>query len=552
MHSALYKLFMLSNKAALRRTFRGMKTVRGALLVLFTLGLVATMIVPQAIAALTIRSRPNALNFAGMLEPYAPLVLLVMVMFIVFTNAGEKAIYFSPPEVDFLFPAPFTRRELLIYKLIKTVVGLLVMSLLFSIVLMVYFRSWSISFVGLLLVMSMLQLLGMTMAMLGQIVSEASYTRSRRILLSIIMVVLFLGLGQIAARVQSLGIAEVSATLNHSAVLRVLLSPFLVFTHVLFAANWSAALVGWAALALTIDVFLLILVLKLDANYLESAAAISQKVYERIQRARMGGGVGIPPSARSARLRLPQFPRLSGAGPIAWRQMLLAIRTSRHMFIAAFGLAVVFVVFNLSVRSAPNGPGGQVAPLMGIGLTAYLSFIFSMQLPWAFRGDIDHIDFLKTLPIHPLVVVVGELGGGVLLLTLIQVLMLAVFAAVAQAGALSSVIALAFALPFNAILFSLGNLLFLIYPVRLVSGTTFDFQTFGRMMLFFMLQVLLMFPMFGIPAALGGLAYFVCGYSLLAFALTAWLILVLEVAPILVLVSWAFQKFDPSTQTPGS
>ena len=53
-------------------------------------------------------------------------------------------------------------------------------------------------------------------------------------------------------------------------------------------------------------------------------------------------------------------------------------------------------------------------------------------------------------------------------------------------------------------LFSLSNLLFLIYPVRLLVGTTFDFQTFGKMMLFFMLQMLLMIPLFGIPAALGG------------------------------------------------
>ncbi len=38
---------------------------------------------------------------------------------------------------------------------------------------------------------------------------------------------------------------------------------------------------------------------------------------------------------------------------------------------------------------------------MGIGFMAYLTFIFSMQLPWAFRGDIDHMDFLKSLPVAP-------------------------------------------------------------------------------------------------------------------------------------------------------
>ena len=297
---------------------------------------------------------------------------------------------------------------------------------------------------------------------------------------------------------------------------------------------------------------MLLLILKLDADYLEAAAAYSQKLYERILRARIGGGVAMPAGARAGRFRLPQPPWLVGAGPIAWRQMLLAIRTSRHMFIICLGFAVVFIAMSLSIAPGRDGPGARFAPSMGIIMTMYLSFIFSMQLPWAFRGDVDHIDYLKTLPMHPMILTVGELGGGVLLLTLIQLGMFAVFAAVAPAGVAITLIAAAFTLPFNGILFSLGNLLFLIYPVRLVSGTTFDFQTFGRMMLFFMLQMLLMFPLFGIPAALGGLAYLVSGYSPAAFALTAWLVLVAELAPIVMLVAWAFQRFDPSTETPAA
>ena len=41
MHPALFKLLMLSTKAALRRTLRGTKTVRGAFLLLFALGFFA-------------------------------------------------------------------------------------------------------------------------------------------------------------------------------------------------------------------------------------------------------------------------------------------------------------------------------------------------------------------------------------------------------------------------------------------------------------------------------------------------------------------------------
>ena len=42
------------------------------------------------------------------------------------------AISFRPAEVDFLFPAPFHRRELLIYKLAKMLLGTVFMALIFS------------------------------------------------------------------------------------------------------------------------------------------------------------------------------------------------------------------------------------------------------------------------------------------------------------------------------------------------------------------------------------------------------------------------------------
>ncbi len=109
--------------------------------------------------------------------------------------------------------------------------------------------------------------------------------------------------------------------------------------------------------------------LKLDANYIESAATISQKVYERIRRTKQGGGVAMPVGARAGRLRLPPLPWLAGAGPIAWRQLLLAMRTSRHMLIITLILVVTFGTgFALSAQGGQSpGPGGPtVLPAIAI------------------------------------------------------------------------------------------------------------------------------------------------------------------------------------------
>src|SRR5262249_40368054 len=89
MHPALFKLFALSTRAALRRTLRGARTVRGALLLLFTLGFVALTVGPSIASAILLNGRPDTAPLAGALEPSVPLLLLVFCLLFVVTSAGE-------------------------------------------------------------------------------------------------------------------------------------------------------------------------------------------------------------------------------------------------------------------------------------------------------------------------------------------------------------------------------------------------------------------------------------------------------------------------------
>ena len=83
-----------------------MKTVRGAFLLLFTLGFFALMIGPQVMMAVMMGNRPELQPFAGASSPFATPALFAFTLLIVFTSAGEAAVYFAPAEVDFLFSAP--------------------------------------------------------------------------------------------------------------------------------------------------------------------------------------------------------------------------------------------------------------------------------------------------------------------------------------------------------------------------------------------------------------------------------------------------------------
>ncbi len=75
------------------------------------------------------------------------------------------------------------------------------------------------------------------------------------------------------------------------------------------------------------------------------------------------------------------------------------------------------------------------APDWVSALVSYISFLFIMAFPISFRGDIDHLDFLKTLPIRPLALAAGELTGCAVVLTAVQLAVLAIYgAATASVG----------------------------------------------------------------------------------------------------------------------
>jgi hypothetical protein len=547
MHPSLYKLMRLIQISTLRRLFRGARTPRGAFLIIFTIAIFAMMMLPSLFIS-NMRDNAGGRFFGGMAEPYlAPLLLGTTLMF-VFSSAGEKALYFSPPEVDFLFPAPFGRRDLLVFKLAQTLLSLVFMAFLFSLSFLIYLNLWLSAFVGTFLALAFVQLLALSSAFLGQIVAEQAYTRRRRLILLSIGVLVFAALAQMLWQTPVQSPAELARNFRASWTGMVVLAPFEVFSHAILATRVFPDLICWSAGGLAINLALLALIFRLDADYLESAAAVSQKLYEKIQRMKQGGGVSFPVSEKAARTRLPRFPWLGGAGPLAWRQTLIAMRTSRFALIISLGIAATLAVLGLVADRNRTGP--DFVSGMGVGFTAYLTFIFSMQLPWAFRGDIVHMDCLKSLPVASLALATGELAGGVMLLSAVQlVLLIGLLAAGGNPWLILS--AVAFLVPFNMLILAMSNTVFLIYPVRFAQGTSADFQMVGRMMLFMFLQFLLLIPALGIPACLGGLAYVLAGFKLPVFAGVTWVSLVAELPIWLFLLASMFDRFDPATETPA-
>src|SRR6516165_1284837 len=130
MPRALWLLIGLQIRAWLRFALRNVSSVRGVLVLLLGLFVFGSMIVSMLFNA-SMGNRPNTEN----LGRFGPLGLLAMCLMNFFLATGERVFSFRPAEVDFLFPGPFTRRQLLMYKVVGIVTATIFQCSFFMLVL---------------------------------------------------------------------------------------------------------------------------------------------------------------------------------------------------------------------------------------------------------------------------------------------------------------------------------------------------------------------------------------------------------------------------------
>jgi hypothetical protein len=541
-HPALRLLIKLNIRGWLRRMSQRLSRPRGVLNGLFLLLMLGSWVV--VIVFSKVSGALEKFEFVGdAAAEVLPLALMVFSFLIVVKSSGESAIIFSPSEIDFLFSGPFSRRELLVFKLSTSILMLLFVSLMFSLFLAIFAEMWIAAFMGTFLSFLLLQLLGMAVALIGQTVSDQIHTRTRRAIAAIVLALLAVGVVQGLQLGMQQDVWQSLRDFRESWAGMVLLAPFEVFSRTILAERLFPDLLLWGGLALTIDLVLVAVVLRLDSNYLEASVALSQKMYRRIERMQRGGLLNMLDAPSAVRWSLPRFPWMGGSGPIAWRQLTVLMRGSRRllMLVAAFVVTVIVVVM-----VAQNTEGGAAPSMIAIGLMCYLTFFAAILFP----HELDHIDWLKVLPLSSTAIAWGELSGVVSILAVLQSLFFCVVAVLVPESAVIVLVAVVFTVPIDLVVFATENLIFLLYPSRVVSKTPGDLQHMGRNMVSTMMKSLVIFFCIGIAAGFGGIAYVVTGLSWITFAAVSWVVLSLEGLGLIHLNAWAFRRFDPSVDTP--
>ncbi len=539
MHPGLVKLARLRFRGALRQAFRGLKTVRGALLCLLGVAVFATWLGPSLVMVALAPAEPDTERFCSGF----PLAMLGITLLYALQALAQKGVSFGVAEVDFLFSAPFTRRQLLLYKIAVGLPGLLLLALFFSVFVRSFAPWWIFGFFGIALAALFLQLVGMAVALLSQTVGEFAYTWSRRAALVLTLVGVALTLGWAFSGEGDGKFFAGMEGFRQSLLGRCLAAPTVPFARVITARSFFPEMVVWGAIAAGIDAALLARVMKLDVNYLEASLGVSQRLYERLQRARRGSAWV---SSGKAWGSIPPLPWLGGAGPVARIQLIKAARSIPNALVFIVVVGTLMLAGAVASSRMPSFPlESLLAPLL------MMSLILGRTLACDFRGHLDHMEALKVLPLRPAGVAAGQLITPILLLSAFQLVLLAAAAPLAESSAKPLGAVALFVLPFNAVLLGIENLLFLVFPVRMVSGTAASFQHFGRGIVEMFLKMLLLLVAAAIAGAAGLVAFLLLGESWVAALAAAWLVLAGIATMLVPCVAWAFRRFDVSADTPA-
>jgi hypothetical protein len=383
-----------------------------------------------------------------------------------------------------------------------------------------------------------IQLCSAVIGLLGQLLAGYCTVPLRRSHVISVLVAVIVVLAWYFSGIDN-GLADALALFQSSYVGTLLLAPFTVFVEIFLADSLYPDLLGWATLGLAINIGLLAFIILLDRDSCEASIAASLKLHKRWVRARRSGLLwgAQPVVVRS----FGQPPPFGGIGPIAWRQLLTALRSYSKAVLVFLALALL--AGPLLVVAAAD-----ITLWSRVGFVFFIAvYVLPRTLVFDFRSDLDSMENFKALPLRPWKIATGQLLAPVLLTSLVELLLLVSAAVFLEGVPRTLVICLApFVVPFNVLLYGLENTLFLLFPTPLVPVGRIDFDFLGRTLVDFAVKTTLLVSGCGLAAAAGMLVLNATQRSWLAFAVVAWLALVLIALLMVPALSRAYDRFDVS------
>jgi hypothetical protein len=537
-------LLWMGFRGVFRRAARRMRTLRGFVSTAFGVLFFALVVGSQLLAIMAAGDVPK------LHQPVMQGFSLVLLLFMVSSLVAADAPFYWPQEVQFLFPAPLRRRELLLYSLLS--------------------RGWVQVFSGL-----WLGLVGMRMAVrpaaaipavvlavvwlfvLAQLVGLLKLAvgdrlppiagRAVRPLLGITAAVA----GWLFYRqVQAVGFGTAVGDLVQSRALQLAMLPGRPFAET-FAAETAGAALAWSAASLALVLATAGAVLLTGVDFRERSLVSSAKRFDRIRRMRRGrGGLASASAPKNRKLPVPAFAFLGAAAPIARRQAYELGRGLRTLGALAFMAAMAFFyVIGMPRWLGSEGPGELGTSLVFLAVVFPLFGTGSFSVD--FRRDVERIAYLRSLPLRPAAVAVGEVFVAAATVALFNLLLLVAAVWMVDGGVepRMAVLAAVVAIPVAWLAVTLENWLFLLFPTRTQADGGQQSAFVGKQLIKLLFKLFLLSAVAvaaGLTAMAGGWVADTAGAAIGAGSVVA-----LACWGATWLLARAYQGFDLTVDSPG-
>lgn len=545
MNPGLRLLAVRLARGRVRLIARRMRTVRGAV------GIGGTVLFLLAFGGLQLWRASSPEMRAGLPSPETMrrLVPAMVTVLTLIAAVSERGLYFTPPETGFLFPAPVSRRELLLYNLV-TRMGVQVLSGL-------WVSLFTVEYAPLPLAAFAAVMLGFVFMYVAAQALALGVTAAEAYLSPVVRRVAragLIGAVLLVAASAALGAAPGTAgqrmrALLESPVIRALSLPARPLGE-LYAATTAGAALAWGLASAALVAAAVGLVLSFDVAFTERSLAVGQRVQRRLSRVlSSAGGEGTERAAPRFRPRAPWVPLPGRAGPLAWRQATELLRTPRALVAPLIFGAVWLVAMFGGMRAAE---GDVEAGRVSVLTTALLMpVIFGNPVPFDFRRDLDRLAYLRSLPLRPIAVAVGQLFPAAMFFAVFEMGVL--LGASLLTGAVPAAwlgAAAVLVLPVAWGTAAVENLLFLYLPYRVGPDGRAGAQFLGKALLLMVLKVLTL----GLLAGAGFAAWW--GVRMLTASQAAAIVaaagvMFIPCIPLTWLVGRAFGRFDLTRDAPA-
>jgi len=332
---------------------------------------------------------------------------------------------FSASEVQFLFPAPVSRRSLLVHRLLRSQIGMLFGSLVVGLVtpsasgfsrLRIGIATWLLFCAG------KVFFTGVSLSRAKLRSADATARRVARLPLLLTVVAIAIAGRALYQALTAVPIADFSDALNRLGEIsitgapQVAMWPFVALVRPIFAA-WPGPFLLSLAGALAVLAGLVVWVLQSDATFVEATEQFAEK---REQAAPSG----VRPKYRAHAVGWPLATHGRPELAFAWKA---AMQTFRVIDLRVL-IRIVAILFALSIMTVSmaqrNGWIGALAMFALVG-TVFSLLLAPQAIRLDMRQDLENLELLKTWPVRSADVVRGEILWPGLLITAMACTMIA-------------------------------------------------------------------------------------------------------------------------------